>query len=70
VERLQYRELKEVVADALVELTGHLRARRAEILQDVPAVNLQVKEMSDKARSIASETIKDVRAIIGLPERT
>lgn len=65
----QYRELKEVVADALVELTGNLRARRAEILKDVAAVNLQVKEMSEKARGIAKETLKEVRAIMGLPER-
>jgi tryptophanyl-tRNA synthetase len=65
----RYRELKEVVADALVELTGQLRARRAEISQDIPAVNLQVAEMSGKARSIARDTLKEVRAIIGLPER-
>jgi tryptophanyl-tRNA synthetase len=65
----QYRELKEVVADALVELTGNLRARRAEISKDVTGVNRQVREMSQKARAIASETLKEVRAIMGLPER-
>ena len=65
----QYRELKEVVADALVELTGNLRARRAEILGDVAGVNRQVREMSQKARGIAKETLKEVRAIMGLPER-
>jgi tryptophanyl-tRNA synthetase len=65
----QYSKLKEVVADALVELTGNLRARRAEIWKDVAGVNRQVQEMSQKARGIAKETLKEVRAIMGLPER-
>ena len=67
--KLQYRELKEVVANALVELTSGLRARREEISKDFASVNARVKEMSDKARSMAAETVKEVRSIIGLPER-
>ncbi|MDQ2975142.1 MAG: tryptophan--tRNA ligase [Acidobacteriota bacterium] len=66
--KLQYSKLKEVVADALVELTGNLRARRAEISKDISGVNRQVREMSEKARVIAKETLKEVRAIMGLPE--
>jgi tryptophanyl-tRNA synthetase len=66
--RLQYSKLKEVVADALVELTRNLRARRAEISKDISGVNRQVREMSEKARVIARETLKEVRAIMGLPE--
>lgn len=65
----QYRELKEVVANALVELTGNLRSRREEILKDASLVDSQVQEMSRKARGIASETLKEVRTIIGLPAR-
>jgi tryptophanyl-tRNA synthetase len=67
--RLQYRELKEAVADALVELTSGLRARRGEISKDVETVKVKVTEMSEKARSIAMETMKEVRSAIGLPER-
>lgn len=67
--RLQYRELKEVVADAVVELTSGLRARREEISKDAAAVNAKVSEMSEKARSIAIDTLKEVRSAIGLPER-
>jgi len=67
--RLQYRELKEVVADALVELTSGLRARRGEISKDVETVKVKVTEMSEKARSIAMETMKEVRSAIGLPEK-
>lgn len=64
---LQYRMLKETVADALVELTSALRARRAEIARDMDTVNRSVREMSAKARDIASGTMKEVRAVIGLP---
>lgn len=67
--KLQYRELKEVVANALVELTSGLRARREEISKDAAAVKVKVAEMSEKARSIAKETMKEVRSAIGLPER-
>ena len=68
--KLQYRELKEVVANALVELTSGLRARREEISKESASVNAKVKEMSEKARGIAGQTLKEVRSIIGLPERT
>ncbi len=67
---LQYSRLKEVVADALVELTAGLRARRDELSKDVSGVNKQVKEMSQQAREIASETLREVRKLTGLPERT
>jgi tryptophanyl-tRNA synthetase len=66
---LKYSRLKEVVADALVELTSSLRARRAEIARDAATVNQQVNEMSQKARGIASETLREVRRIGGLPKR-
>jgi tryptophanyl-tRNA synthetase len=64
---LKYSKLKEVVADALVELTSNLRTRRDEIEKDTTTVNKQVKEMSEKARGIAAETLREVRNIIGLP---
>ena len=65
--KLQYRVLKEAVADAIVELTSKLKARRQEIAADPAAVNSQVRDMSDKARAIAGDTMKEVRRIIGLP---
>lgn len=67
--KLQYRVLKEVVADALVELTSRMRRRREEIAADPASVNAKVQEMSDKARGIAANTMKEVREIIGLPPR-
>jgi tryptophanyl-tRNA synthetase len=65
----QYRELKDAVADALVELTSGLRARREALLRDSEAVMPKVKEMSDRARQAAVVTIKEVREIVGLPAR-
>jgi tryptophanyl-tRNA synthetase len=66
---LKYSKLKEVVADALVELTSELRAKRAEIAEDITAVNAKVTEMSEKARGIADGTLKEVRKLVGLPPR-
>ena len=65
--KLQYRVLKETVADAIVELTSTLKARRHEIAADPETVNSQVREMSDKARTLARDTMKEVRRMIGLP---
>ena len=64
---LQYRVLKETVGDAIVELTSKLRARRTEIAADSERVNAEVHEMSEKARAIAGDTMKEVRRMIGLP---
>ena len=62
-----YGALKAAVADALVALTTRLRARRAAILDDAPAVQRQVAQMSEQARAIAADTMREVRALVGLP---
>lgn len=67
--RRQYSRLKEVVTDALLELTGNLRERQREITANLPAVNAKVREMSEQAREIAKETLKEVRQLTGLPEK-
>ncbi|MEZ4632684.1 MAG: hypothetical protein R2880_18560 [Deinococcales bacterium] len=38
-------------------------------MADKKAVMAQVEMMSEKARDIASETLKDVRRLVGLPKR-
>lgn len=65
----QYREFKEVVANALVELTSGLRARREEIVKDSTGVKTKIEEMTEKARVITSANLKEVRSIVGLPAR-
>ena len=66
---LKYVHLKEAVADALVELTGGMRQRRAELLADPGYVHKIVRKGSEEAREIAIETLNEVRRLTGLPER-
>ena len=66
---LKYVHLKQVVSDAVVELTGTLRAKREEIFSNAEDVELRVREMSEKARIIAAETLSEVHDLIGLPQR-
>jgi tryptophanyl-tRNA synthetase len=68
--RRQYSELKEAVAAALVELTTGLRAKREGVRCNAAKVKAQIREMSEMARKIAGKTLREVRARVGLPERT
>jgi tryptophanyl-tRNA synthetase len=67
--QLRYSELKEVVADAMVELTAGLRMKRRDLQGETDRVACKIKEMSERARDIATETLKEVRQIVGLPKR-
>ena len=64
---LKYKDLKEVTADALVELTRGFITRRDEISGDETYVKNIAKTLSEKARDIAAKTISDVRSLVGLP---
>lgn len=64
---LQYRRLKETVADALIEMTGTFRSRKTELIRDIPGIMRQVYAMSASAREIAHETLVEVRRLTGLP---
>jgi tryptophanyl-tRNA synthetase len=64
----RYAPLKDAVADALVELTSDLRARRAEIAADRDNVKRLMREGAEKASAIARVTMKDVRRLAGLPK--
>lgn len=66
----RYAPLKEAVGDAMVELTDAFRVRKAEIAGDREAVRRLMFRGAEKARAMASETIKDVRRLVGLPKRT
>jgi tryptophanyl-tRNA synthetase len=67
---LQYKELKEVVADILVELTTPFRKRKEELLSDKGYIERLAKELSQKARNVAAETVAGVRKLTGLPAMT
>lgn len=64
---IRYGDLKGVVAEALVELTGRLKVRRDQIASDREGVREIMIESSKKARAIAGETLWDVRELVGLP---
>lgn len=66
---LRYVRLKEVVADALVELTATMRQRRDDLLAQPERVRKIIRDGSEKARAIARETVREVRALTGLPAR-
>lgn len=63
---LRYVDLKGEVADALVELTGRMRARRADIQRQETDLDGRIFEMAAKARSMAAETLALVREKAGL----
>jgi tryptophanyl-tRNA synthetase len=65
----RYAPLKDAVADALVELTGGFRVRRAEIAADKEAVRKSMWNSAQQAREMAAQTMKDVRRLVGLPKR-
>lgn len=67
--QLKYSVLKEAVADSLVELSAKFIARKEELNRDSRAVEERVHEMSQKARVIAKETVREVRELTGLPKR-
>ncbi|MCS6773971.1 MAG: tryptophan--tRNA ligase [Anaerolineae bacterium] len=64
----RYAPLKEATADALVALTSAMRTRRAEIMADREGVKRLMKEGADKARAIATQTMREVRRLVGLPK--
>jgi tryptophanyl-tRNA synthetase len=63
---LKYKDLKDVAADGIVELTKGFIKRRNEIAGDMSYIGKLAVQLSEKARSIAEKTISDVRALVGL----
>jgi len=66
---LRYVDLKGETADALVELTTGMRARRDEILRQESDLEGRIFDMAAKARSMASETLAMVREKAGFTIR-
>lgn len=63
---LKYSELKENVANSLVEFSKGFITKREELIQNKQQIQEQVYDMSARARNIAKETIKEVRELVGL----
>ena len=63
---LKYVDLKQVTADALVELSEQFRTRKAELNADKKNVKNQIKHSSFEIRKTAQATLKDVKDLTGL----
>jgi tryptophanyl-tRNA synthetase len=63
---LKYVDLKDAVADGLVELSERFRERKAELKADKKNVKSQIKASSDAIRKKAQETVKEVKELAGL----
>ena len=63
---LKYSELKDVVADALVELNRRFVNKKQELLANKKEVKNQIKASSAEVRKKAQETIREVKELTGL----
>jgi tryptophanyl-tRNA synthetase len=63
---LKYKDLKETVGEALVELTQPFKEKLAELNADKKNVKAQIIASSAQIRKIAQQTMQEVREITGL----
>ena len=63
---LRYSDLKESVANALIELINPFRERFAALEADQKNVKLQIQASSAEIRKRAQQTLQEVRDITGL----
>jgi tryptophanyl-tRNA synthetase len=61
-----YGDLKTAVADAVTSWLAPVRERYAELRGDEDALEAILEAGADKARAIASETLRDVRQVMGV----
>jgi tryptophanyl-tRNA synthetase len=62
----RYGELKTTVADAVVDYLAPVRERYAELRHDESAIEAILAGGAERARSIAAETLADVRELMGV----
>ncbi len=63
---LRYSELKEHVAEALVDLSQKFIANKAEITSDKKEVKYRIKQSSAEIRKVAQQTVFEVKELCGL----
>ncbi len=63
---LKYADLKEAVANGLVEISQQFIANKAELWANRKEVKNQIKASSHEIRKKAQETIKEVKDLVGL----
>ena len=63
---LKFVELKDVISEAIYKELQPFQKKRKEIEADPKYVDRVIKEGAEKARAIASQTVKEVREKMGL----
>jgi tryptophanyl-tRNA synthetase len=63
---LKYVELKDTVADALIELSQKFRTNKEELLSNKKEVKNQIKASAFEIRKTAQETLREVKEVTGL----
>lgn len=63
---LSYKDLKDSVGDAVVELTAPFKQRKDELMNDKAYVEKIVQEHADKARYLADRTLLKVKKKMGI----
>ena len=63
---LKYVDLKDAVADAVINVTDPIREKRAEVIADKKHYKQRVKESSAEIRARAKETVREVKDLVGL----
>ncbi len=63
---LKYSDLKDVLAEALVELTNGFKLKRAELNENKRELKYKIKQSSEAIRKVAQETVKEVKDLVGL----
>jgi tryptophanyl-tRNA synthetase len=63
---LKYVDLKQAVADGIVEITSIFRERKAELLKNKKDIKNKIKHSSYEIRKTAQQTIKEVKELTGL----
>ena len=64
--QLKYVDLKQVTADAIVELTSKFIARRQELITDKKRLKDIIKQSSSEIRKTAQQTLHEVKELVGL----
>lgn len=63
---LKYVDLKDTVAEALVEIAGNFRERKAALLENKKETKNRIKASSEEIRKRAQETVREVKELAGL----
>ncbi len=63
---LKYVDLKQVAADALVEMIAGFTEQKKEIVADKKRLKDQVKQSSSDIRKVAQQTLREVKELVGL----